>query len=104
MVHVLPKVGGRAMDHSPAKAFSLPVMTTAPMSLSSSYLDSASLSSLKRGLESALSALGRLRVTVQCQTFVNGPTSLNMIGKGHTQSNTRLRSRRDDVFVHRRSG
>jgi bifunctional pyridoxal-dependent enzyme with beta-cystathionase and maltose regulon repressor activities len=61
------------MHYSPAKAFSLPVMTTAPISLSSSYLDRASLSSLKRGLERALSALGRLRVTAECQTSVNGP-------------------------------
>lgn len=51
------------------------------MSLSSSYLDSASLSSLKSGLERALSALGRLRVTVDCQTLVHGPTSSNMTGE-----------------------
>jgi hypothetical protein len=48
----------------PAKAFSLPVMMIAPMSLSLSYLLSASLSSVKRGLQRALRALGRLRVTV----------------------------------------
>jgi hypothetical protein len=48
----------------PAKALSLPVMMMAPISLLSSYLESASLISLKSGLERALRALGRLRVTV----------------------------------------
>lgn len=51
--------GGRV----PAKAFSLPVMMMAPMSLSASYLERASLISVKRGLERALRALGRFNVT-----------------------------------------
>lgn len=47
----------------PAKAFSLPVITMAPMSLSASYLFRASLSSAMRVEERALRALGRFRVT-----------------------------------------
>lgn len=47
----------------PANAFSLPVITMAPISLSLSYFVRASLSSLKSGLDSALRALGRLSVT-----------------------------------------
>jgi hypothetical protein len=56
---------GYGVDQNiPAKAFSLPVMIIAPISLLSSYLERASFSSLNRGLERALRALGRLRVTI----------------------------------------
>ena len=53
----------RAWVGVPANAFSLPVIIMAPMSLLSSYFVRASLSSLKSGLDRALRALGRLRVT-----------------------------------------
>jgi hypothetical protein len=50
----------------PANAFSLPVSTMAPISASSSYFFRASFNSTNRALERALSAFGRLSVTVDC--------------------------------------
>ena len=52
------------MSAPAAKALSLPVRTMAPVDVSESRLRRASLSSMKRGVQSALRALGRLRVTV----------------------------------------
>lgn len=51
--------------YEPAKAFSLPVMTIAPVPLSSSNLVRASFSSLKSGLDNALSAFGLFSVTLR---------------------------------------
>lgn len=87
-------------DNVPAKAFSLPVMIIAPMLLSSSYLDRASFSSVKRGLQSAFRALGRLRVTISSSQF----TRSNPIGsRVHTQSDARLGSLSEDVLIARGS-
>lgn len=58
------KYTGKKCDELPAKAFSLPVMIMAPISLSSSYLVRASFSSRKSGLDRALRAFGLLRVTI----------------------------------------
>jgi len=52
------------MSAPAAKAFSLPVRTTAPVEVSESSFRRASFSSLKRGVQRAFRALGRLRVTV----------------------------------------
>jgi hypothetical protein len=55
--------------HTPAKAFSLPVMTIAPVLLSSSNFVKASFSSLNSRLDSALSALGLFSVTSLTVSF-----------------------------------
>jgi hypothetical protein len=52
------------MSAPAAKAFSLPVRTMAPVEVSESRLRRASLSSMKRGVQRAFRALGRLRVTI----------------------------------------
>lgn len=52
------------MSAPAAKAFSLPVMTIAPIELSLSNLERALLRSVKTAEERALRAFGRFKVTV----------------------------------------